>query len=536
MFFLPENKPKLIKGIAFAVSLITFGISLFILNEFQPGNFHFQLMEHYYWIPSLGISYQMGIDGISLWMVILTTFLGVVSVALSKYETRRLRIFFALLLLLETSLIGTFLALDLVLFYSFFELLLFPMAFLIWIWGDENRKLAATRFFIYLFGGSILMLVGMVILAHQTKLATGHISFSILDIQAAAANGTLWKGAFPLEQFVFWTLAIAFLIKSPSFPFHTWLVDSYTQAPIGAVLLGALIKTGVYGLIRFCLPLFPEVQAQATPIILTLAVIGILYGAILAAVQTDVKKVIAFSSVSHVGFIILGVFSASQIGLMGGVLGGFFHGVASGLLITLIALICMRRGSRNITAFGGLKAQMPIFATLFLVALIAAIGLPGTNGFISEFLSLLGAFQSGYAQIGGVSVVFAIIATTGVIFAVIYMLLLMQKMFYGPDDNPKIQALRDLHPWEIAIGVAFSILIFVGGVIPSVFTRTMEASVIATNLMAQSGVGDRPAWKYFGESADPPVEPDASNANAALISSKHTSKKIFGREVVTLNR
>lgn len=498
---LPEGNKPLLRGFSLTVSILTFVLSLSILTRFDSSSFHFQLMENLPWIPSLGIHYQMGVDGISIWMVILTTFLSIISISLSAYETKRLKTYLCFLLLLETSLIGTFLALDMILFYSFFELMLLPMVFLIWIWGDEGKKKAALRFFVYLFGGSILMLVGIVVLAHQNQLATGSWSFSLLDVQASAAKGTLWSGtSLQFESAIFWFFALAFLVKSPSFPFHTWLVDSYTQAPVGAVLLGALVKTGAYGLVRFCLPLFPDVLASATPIILTLAVIGILYGASLAAVQVDVKRVIAYSSVSHVGFIILGIFSMDQTGLVGGVLGGFYHGIASGLLITLIALICMRRGSRKVTDFGGLKVQMPIFAALFLIATLAAVGLPGTNDFISEFFSLIGAFEAGNAHFGGVNVYLVALATSGVILAAVYMLILFQKMFYGKNDKPEIMRLKDLKPWEVAIGVSFVILIFIGGVAPSLFTSKIESSVEATRMMSENGIGRRPIWEDLNQS------------------------------------
>src|SRR5579871_599097 len=302
---IPAEHVKAIKGLAMVTAIATLGFSLFIFGQFKPGDFHFQLLESIPWIPSLGIRYQVGVDGISLWMVVMTAVLGVVATGVSLYESKRVKAFMILLLLLETTMLGTFVAVDMILFYTFFEAALLPIALLIWIWGDENRKKAAVRVFIYLFAGSILMLVGMIVLAQRTQLATGHLSFSLIDVQAAVANGKLWAGALSLEVWVFWAFALAFLIKSPAFPFHTWLVDSYTQAPTGAVLLGVLVKTGTYGLIRFCITLFPEALPRAAPAIMGLAVVGILYGGAVAAVQLDIKKLIAFSSLAHVGFIVL---------------------------------------------------------------------------------------------------------------------------------------------------------------------------------------------------------------------------------------
>src|SRR5665213_2557362 len=367
----PAEFAKAIKGIALVGAVTTLALAIVVYCRFEPGNFHFQQMETAQWIPSLGIRYQLGVDGISLWMVLMTSVLGIVATGVSLYETKRVKAFMILLLLLETTMLGTFLALDMILFYTFFEAALLPIALLIWIWGDEKRQKAAVRVFIYLFAGSILMLVGMIILARQVQQASGVMSFSIIDIQASVANGSLWTGALNLEAWVFWAFALAFLIKSPAFPFHTWLVDSYTQGPTGGVILGVIVKTGTYGLIRFCLTLFPDVLPSATPWIMALAVTGILYGGAVAAVQVDIKRLIAFSSVAHVGFIVLGAFSMSYNGLMGASLGGVNHGFATGALFLLIGLLYLRRRARGINDFGGLKTQMPIFAALFLIATLA---------------------------------------------------------------------------------------------------------------------------------------------------------------------
>lgn len=517
----PNQARSIHRALGLVVSLVCLGLSFVMVSQFNTSDFHFQLTEQVKWLPQLGISYFVGVDGISLWMVVLTALLSVIGCFFSVYEDgKRSKAFYALMLVLLGSMIGTFLSLDLILFYTFFELSLLPVALMIWIWGNEDKKRAAMRYFVYLFGGSILMLVGMVMIAYRLQATNGMISFNLVQIQAAAANGSLWQGSgLILEPFLFWVFALAFLIKSPVFPFHTWMVDSYTQAPIGAVLLGVLVKTGTFGLVRFCLPLFPDVASHASSIILTLAVIGILYGATLAAVQTDIKKVIAYSSVSHVGFIVLGIFSMNQNGLVGGILGGFYHGIASGMLILLVHLICVRMRTRSASAFGGLKAQMPVFATLFLVALVAAIGLPGTNGFISEFLSLIGAYEGGFSHHLS-SVSFAVIATSGVILAVVYMLLLFQKLFYGKTPNSSVRYLKDLKSWE-TIGLAvLAILLFWGGLAPSTFTEAIDRSADATRLMTINGPEMRPSWMDKSESIGPDGGLYSEKEGATILLSK----------------
>ncbi len=498
----PAEFTNWIKGLAMIGAVATLALALVVYANFDPANFHFQQVQAVPWIPSLGIQYQLGVDGISLWMVLMTAVLGIVATGVSLYETKRVKAFMILLLLLETTMLGTFLSLDMILFYTFFEAALLPIALLIWIWGDEKRQKAAVRVFIYLFAGSILMLVGMIILAHQTQLASGRMSFSIIDVQAAVANGNLWTGALNLEAWVFWAFALAFLIKSPAFPFHTWLIDSYTQGPTGGVILGVIVKTGTYGLIRFCLTLFPDVLPSATPWIMALAVIGILYGGAVAAVQVDIKRLIAFSSVAHVGFIVLGAFSMSYNGLMGAALGGVNHGFATGALFLLIGLLYLRRRARGINDFGGLKSQMPIFAALFLISTLAAVGLPGTNAFVSEFLALLGSFESGLAHVSGLTLAYVAFAALGVVLAAVYMLILFQKMFYGEAKLPAVRRLKDLKVWEVGLVAIPTVFILWGGLHPSLFTKSMEASVNATRMMGMNTPERRPSWRATEQSMD----------------------------------
>jgi NADH-quinone oxidoreductase subunit M len=491
---IPDSRVREIKAVAIVAAVATLIAAIAMAVRFHPSNYHFQLLENVPWIPSLGITYLMGVDGISLGMVLLTAVLGVVAVAYSLYETRKVKLFMLLLLVLETSMLGTFLALDLILFYAFFELALFPLAILTLVWGGENRTKAAMRVFLYLFGGSILMLVGMVWMAHQNQVSNGIFTFNLLEIQNTVSEGRFWTGAIQAEPYVFWAFAIAFLIKSPAFPFHTWLIDSYTEAPIGAVLLGVLVKTGTYGLIRFNLTLFPQALPQAAPTILALAVIGILYGGIVAAVQNDLRRLIAYSSVAHIGFILLGIFSLSHDGLVGGVLGQLNHGIATGALILLVGFLILRKRSTDVRQYGGLMAQMPVLATLFLLATVAAVGLPGTNAFVGEFLALLGMFESGLAQVGGLSLVFVVLAAAGVILSAVYMLIGYKRIFHGPIVHGDLLRLKDLKPAEVALAGILIAAIFVFGVQPALLTKSMEPAAVATQEMGLNLPGMRPSW------------------------------------------
>jgi NADH-quinone oxidoreductase subunit M len=514
---MPQSQAKAIKIVAMSATVATLAVTIATVLQYHIGDFHFQMVEKHDWIPSLGISYLLGVDGISLGMVFVTALLGVVAMAFSLYETKQVKAFMLLLLILETSMLGTFVALDLILFYAFFELALFPLAILTLIWGGEQRVRASMRVFLYLFGGSILMLVGMVWLAHLNQLASGVLSFSLLDIQQNVANGTLWTGAMYAQPVIFWAFALAFLIKSPAFPFHTWLIDSYTQAPIGAVLLGVLVKTGTYGLIRFNLTLFPDALPKAAPVILALAVIGIIYGAIVAAVQTDLRRLIAFSSVAHIGFIILGAFSLSYDGIVGSAMGQVNHGIATGALMLLVGFLLLRKHTTDVRQYGGLKAQMPLFATLFLLATVAAIGLPGTNAFVSEFLALMGTFESGFGRLEGLNVWFAVLAASGVILAAVYMLIGYMKVFYGPVTHGDIKRLRDIKPWEAAVTALLLVGIFWGGFHPSSFTAPMESSSNAIRMMSQGVPGAHPIWSDEDMQMDSGLNLTANRRNRRIV-------------------
>ncbi len=504
LLFLPKENGKAIKYGALLFTVLTFLLSLVLLKGFDPSTFHFQKVEYLPWIPSAGINYRMGVDGISLWLIILTTFLTIIAAWFSFYIDKRVKNYFVFLLMLETAMLGVFTSLDMILFYTFFEASLIPMAMMIWIWGGERRNYAAIKFFIYTFAGSIFMLVGMIYLAYRHSLVTGAYSFSIVDIQQQVANGQLWAGALAIQPLIFWSFAVAFLVKCPAFPFHTWLPDAHVEAPTaGSVILaGVLLKMGTYGFLRFILTLFPDTIGHQVPYLMGLAVIGIIYGAIVSAVQPDWKKLVAYSSVAHMGFVLLGIFSLTHDGLMGGSIQQLNHGISTGALFLLIGLIYERRHTRLFKNFGGIKAQMPIYAAIFLIVMLSSVGLPGTNGFIGEFLALLGAFKASYAGFNGLNMWFAALAASGVILAAVYLLYMFQQVFYGKNDQPDNKRLKDIKPWEIAMCGSLVVLILWGGLYPSTFLKPMEASIGAARLMAINGEGTRPTW------ADPTQEID----------------------------
>ena len=496
LLLIPKESDKLLKGVALLTTVVTFVASLVMFSKFNGGTYHFQLVELVSWMPNLGINYRMGVDGISIWLIMLTTFLTIIAVWFSYYVSKRVKAYMIFMLILETSMLGVFGALDMILFYTFFEASLIPMYFLISIWGGERRAYASLKFFLFTFAGSIFMLVGMIWLDHLYFNVRGVHSFSIVDIQSMVASGKLWAGAIQSQALVFWAFAIAFLVKCPAFPFHTWLPDAHVEAPTaGSVILaGVLLKMGSYGLIRFCLPLFPDVLQAQVPVIITLAVIGIIYGAIVSAVQPDVKKLIAYSSVAHMGFVLVGIFSLTHTGLMGGSYQQINHGVSTGALFLLVGLIYERRHTRLFSDYGGLKAQMPIYAALFLIIMLSSVGLPLLNGFVGEFLALMGLFEAGSNYMYGITPAHAVIAACGVIIAAVYLLWMYQKMFYGPITNEENKRLKDLKPWEIVMVSSLVVLAVWGGIFPNTFLKPMEASVSAVQMMALNPAGERPTW------------------------------------------
>lgn len=473
LLFIPKESKGVLRGVALVVTVLTFLVSLPILLGFQT-NAEFQFVENVPWITAgpFMMRYNVGIDGISLWLVILTTFIMPIAV-LSTWTAveEKVKEYMICLLLLETGMLGAFISLDLFLFYIFWEVMLIPMYFIIGIWGGKNKIYAALKFFIYTMVGSLLMLVALIFLYFKGT-AAGITDFSVLhfyDLRLDPATQT-W---------LFLAFALSFAIKVPMFPLHTWLPDAHTEAPTaGSVILAAiLLKMGTYGYVRFAMPLFPDAAHRFTPLIATLAVIGIIYAALVAMVQEDVKKLVAYSSVAHLGFVMLGLFAFNTQGITGGMLQMLNHGVSTGALFLIVGFIYERRHTRLITDFGGLSKQMPIFATIFMIVTLSSIGLPGTNGFVGEFLVLLGSFESELRW-------WTVIATSGVILSAVYMLWMFQRVMFGELDNPKNQKLLDLNAREITIMVPLVALIFIMGVYPNPFIEKMDPAI--RKLVAQT--------------------------------------------------
>jgi len=452
------------KHVALAASLVEFAISVPLWWTFRPAA-GMQFVLDVPWISFWGIRYTVGVDGISLFMVLLTTFLVPLSVLGSyAYITTRERGFYALMLVLTSGMIGVFVSLDLFLFYVMWEVMLIPMYFIIGVWGGERRLYAAIKFFIYTFFGSLLMLVAILVLVSLVGHQTGIYSFSYAYLTAHLG------GLGPAAFWLFGAFFLAFAIKVPMFPFHTWLPDAHVEAPTaGSVILaGVLLKMGTYGFLRFALPLFPAVALHPAiqAGVVTLALIGIVYGGLVAMVQPDFKKLIAYSSVAHLGFVMLGIWALTLQSVQGALLVMINHGISTGALFFLAGMLYERRHSRLIDAFGGIAKVVPLLAAALTIVSLSSIGLPGTNGFVGEFLVLLGAFRT-YPRA-------AIVAATGVIVAAMYLLPALQRVIYNPLDKPENEKLADLTPREIAVLVPLLACIVWIGVYPAPILRRME--------------------------------------------------------------
>ena len=427
------------------------------------------------WLPTLGVSYHVGIDGISLLLVLLTTFLTPIALASAWYAIEdRTKEFVITMLLLETGMLGVFVSLDLFLFFVFWEAMLIPMYLVIGVWGGGNRIYAAVKFVLYTMVGSALMLVAILALYYQHGAATGVYTFDV----PALARWVLPPGT--AQNLMFLAFALAFAIKVPLFPFHTWLPDAHVEAPTAGsiILAGVLLKMGTYGFLRFCLPLFPDATIAFAPLVFTLAVIGIVYGAWVSTVQPDLKKLVAYSSVSHLGFVMLGLFTLNQQGLVGGVIQMINHGLSTGALFLMVGMIYERRHTRLISEFGGLWKVVPAFSALFLVVVLSSLGLPGLNGFVGEFLVLVGAFQ--------VSGWLAAAATSGIVFAAVYLLWMYQRVIFGEITHAANRSLADLTPREWAMLVPLVVFIVWIGVYPAAFTGKTEATIAALIAQVQS--------------------------------------------------
>ncbi len=477
---------------AMAIALADFVLSLHLWFHFDSGRGDDQFVEKVAWLFNGQISYHLGMDGISLVLVMLTTFLGPL-VVLSSWRaiTDRVATFLGFVLFLQAAMLGTFFARDMLLFYVFWEAMLIPMYFIIGVWGGANRIYAAVKFFIFTMVGSVFMLVGIIYLYQQS----GSMNLTAFLNLNLGHDAQLW---------LFAAFFLAFAIKVPLFPLHTWLPDAHVEAPTaGSVILaGVLLKMGTYGMLRFAMPLFPEGVAFFAPYINTLAVIGIIYGALVAMVQPDVKKLVAYSSVSHLGFVVLGLFSLTSLGVAGGIFQMLAHGLSTGALFLLVGVIYERRHTREISEFGGLAHGMPIYATFFMIATLASVGLPGLAGFVGEFMILFGTFNSEAVPHGRL---LAVLAATGVVLGAIYMLWMYQRVFFGKLKNAKNEGLKDMSVREMVVLIPLVVFMFWLGVQPGLILDRIELSIEKVLAPLELDQGAHHSLQLDETSTDSPV-------------------------------
>jgi NADH-quinone oxidoreductase subunit M len=463
-----------IRPIALGFSIAHFIYGLTIFREFDPSVVQLQLVEKHMWIERFGINYFLGIDGISFWLVQLTTFLAPLIILASwKSIDQKIRGFHVCFFLLQTAMLGTFLSFDAILFYVFWELSLIPMYFMVGIWGGQRRIYATVKFFIYTMAGSLLMLVAIIYMMYLTQQAFGVMSSSLLDFYKLNIP-FVGQEFFSLQTLLFFAFALAFAIKVPIFPLHTWLPDAHVEAPTpgSVVLAGVMLKMGTYCFLRWVLPLFPEATEYWSWIFIMLGVIGIIYGALVAMVQPDVKKLVAYSSVSHMGYIVMGLFIFNHQSLQGSLYQMLNHGISTGALFILIGMIYERTHSREIKNYGGLASVLPLYTIFFFIVTFSSIAVPLTNGFVGEFLILLGTFKA--------QPIAAAFAVTGVVLGAAYMLWMCKRVFFG-EKGPLVadehHPLHDLNVREIVILVPFVVMIFVMGLFPNMFLKWSEASI-----------------------------------------------------------
>jgi NADH-quinone oxidoreductase subunit M len=474
---LPKDRISLARLGALIVTLVTFALSVALLVQFKTGVAGFQFVSHRDWIPQFGVGYTTGIDGVSLWMIMLTAFLMPLGVLASWTITSRVKPYFVFLLALETGMLGVFSAIDMFLFYLFWEAVLIPMYFLIGMWGYERRIYAAMKFLLFTLVGSLLMLVAILALAFAAR---GGLTFDYRSLLGTPLS-------LSTQRLLFLGFFASFAVKVPLVPLHTWLPDAHTEAPTaGSVMLaGVLLKMGAYGLIRFAIPLFPDAAREFVPLMIVLAIVGIVYGALVAIVQRDLKRLVAYSSVAHLGFIVLGIFVGTIQGMSGGILQMLNHGLSTGALFMLVGAIYDRRHTRQIADFGGLARSIPVLSGIFLFVLLSSIGLPGLNGFVGEFLILLGTFFH-YRW-------WVIPAAFGIVLAAIYLLWAYQRVFQGEITHEENRTLSDINLREVAMLAPVIALIAFIGVYPKPFLDRIEPSAarVVHTLRDVSVVGQR---------------------------------------------
>ncbi|MBA3818064.1 MAG: NADH-quinone oxidoreductase subunit M [Deltaproteobacteria bacterium] len=498
----PKTESTLHRGIGLSFTIITFLVSLLVLRYFNPKDAGYQLVFDVEWIPGLGAHFKTGIDGLSIFLVLLTTFLMPLTLfGTAKSIEKHTREFIATMLVLEAGMLGAFVALDIFLFYTMWEVMLIPMYLLIGIWGGQRRLYASIKFVIYTMVGSLLMLVAIVYVYVQAGAVLGEYTTDLAKLSSVALP-------YDAQVWCFAAFALAFAIKVPLFPLHTWLPDAHVEAPTaGSVILaGVLLKFGIYGFLRYAMPMFPHGAAVLAPVIAILAVIGIIYGALVAFAQDDVKKLVAYSSVSHLGFCALGIFALNSYGVSGSIYAMLSHGLTTGGLFLGIGVLYERRHTRRLAEYGGIWKQMPVFAGLYLIIVMGSAGLPALSGFVGEFLTLLGTFNAGadgswpashpnylpYPRLLGA------LATTGVILGAIYLLWMFQKVFFGKLDKAKNGRLKDLSGRELAVFVPLVLAIFAMGLFPRPFLRTMEPAVqkFVGDYKSRLAECDGPAHRY----------------------------------------
>ena len=516
-----EGLPDVVwRSVGLAGTGITFLISLLLFTRFDATNPGMQFVEYGTWLPDFGINYFVGLDGISLFLVLLTTFLMPVVLLASWTDIgKRVKSYIFFMLFLETGMLGAFVSLNVFQFYVFWEVMLIPMYFIIGIWGGPRRIYAAVKFFLFTMFGSLLMLVAILVLYSMGLEQFGVLNLdlisppgleakALLDVVVPTDGDVWWKN----QSWLFAAFALAFAIKIPMVPFHTWLPDAHVEAPTGGsvVLAGVLLKMGTYGFVRFALPPFPSAVVDFTPLILSLSVIGIIYGSLVAMVQADIKKLVAYSSVAHLGFVMLGMFSLNAIGLNGSILQMVNHGLSTGALFLLVGMLYERRHTRMISDFGGIARPMPVFAAFFGLVTMSSIGLPGLNGFVGEFLILLGAYMA--------HPFYAVLATSGVVLAAAYMLWMFRRVMFGPIETAENRGLIDLDLREKLVMIAMMIPIIWIGVYPETFLRRIEPSVLELlNTIERRGGSALAA----AEAAPPVAEPEpAPTGEVATLGSE----------------
>ncbi len=495
-----KQNENAIKWIANATALAGFVISIPLWFWYTPGTADFQLVERAPWIPTVGAEYFLGVDGLSVLLILLTTMMGFIAV-LSSWTaiTERIKEYYIFLLVLQTGMLGAFMSLDFLLFFLFWEVMLVPMYFLIGIWGSANRLYSAIKFFLYTLVGSVVMLLGILALYFYNHSATGVYTFDVTAFHKLAVP-------FNLQWWVFLAFFLGFAIKVPMFPFHTWLPDAHTDAPTaGSVILAAvLLKMGTYGFLRFSLPILPDASRNFVPMIVVLSIIGIVYGALVALAQKDWKRLVAYSSVSHMAMVMLGMFALNPVGITGSIVQQLNHGISTGALFLIVGIVYERRHTREISEYGGLSKVMPVYAAIFLVMTMSSIGLPALNGFIGEFLILQGVFVA--------NKVWALFAGSGVVLGAAYMLYLYQRTMFGKIENPKNERLLDLTHREFATFAPLLVLAVWIGLYPAPFLRRLETSV--QHIMMRVNPSYAQAYADCGAGA-PTAAQIASSSNPA---------------------